>query len=249
MYALFKNQLEELLELHTRKGRKEQGYFLIEGEKIIQDAVAAGWIIQGLIVTEEASKRYAELIEKCTNSIPMLATQEQMRKLSETVTPTGILAILCIPSPVPLPSTGHVLALDDISDPGNLGTIMRTADWFGIKDLMLSPNTVDEFNGKVIRAAMGSLFHIRFHRSEQFEADLRALQQGGYTVVVTTVSGNTHTLKQVKKMCLVLGSEAHGVSKPVEAMANSTYTIAGSGDAESLNVAVSGAIALYELSK
>jgi TrmH family RNA methyltransferase len=247
MYHLFKHQLENLVELHTRKGREKQGYFLIEGEKVVRDALRAGWKLQGLVLTDEALKKSGSLLKECADIQPLLATSEQMNKLSETMTPTGLVAVVRLPGTSPLPAEGIVLALDDIADPGNLGTIIRTADWFGIKHMLLSPGTVDPFNGKVVRAAMGSLFNMQFCIAADFETDVRSLQASGYRVVVTTASGKDAALTVSDKLCLVLGSEAHGVSQGIERIADSTYTISGTGNAESLNVAVSAGIVLYSL--
>ncbi|CAN5277047.1 hypothetical protein BH10PAT2_BH10PAT2_2540 [soil metagenome] len=141
-----------------------------------------------------------------------------------------------------------VAVLEDIRDPGNLGTMIRTADWFGIKSILVSSSGVDIYNGKVLRATMGSLFHLNILTSSDLVSDLTELKKRGFQVIVTRPEGKTelHSIKAIKS-CVVFGNESLGTSNEVDLLADEVFTIPKYGDAESLNVGVSFGITCFQL--
>ncbi|MFZ2978574.1 MAG: RNA methyltransferase, partial [Candidatus Magasanikiibacteriota bacterium] len=145
--------------------------------------------------------------------------------------------------------TGNIICLDGVKDPGNLGTIIRTADWFGIKNIILAEDCVDPYNPKVVRSTMGSIFRVNIFESEGIVRDLSYLQEDGYKLNGLVMNGvNLDKLKPGNKEIYVLGSESHGIRPEVEKILDKKYTISGSGSAESLNVAVACGILLSRIS-
>ncbi len=141
-----------------------------------------------------------------------------------------------------------VLVLDGINDPGNLGTIIRTADWFGFDAVFCSEQTVEVYNPKVIQSTMGSFYRIPVFYTN-IENQLSELTNEGFEILVTHLQGNTNWKKPNTKFALVMGSESHGVSDTVLELASQTIKLVPHGNAESLNVAVAASIFCYELAK
>lgn len=240
--------LSELRHKDDRIRRKE---ILIEGEKVIYEAVASGLELVSLIISEEYLGNRKNYLEKLNipEKLRFIANEAQIKKLSSTVTPPGIFALVKI-NQVSIEEICRqkvIIAFDKISDPGNLGTMLRTMDWFGFKAVLLSPNTVDPFSEKVIRASMGSIFHLQLFVSQDWQSDLCSLKEKGYTLVVTKPEANEKQLPREKPTVLIMGSESHGVSVVSLNMADQAVALPGYGKAESLNVAVSLGIFLYKI--
>ncbi len=245
-----KAEYQNLLALHTRKGQEEQRAFLVEGIKGVSEVVRANWQVRLLVVSREFLAKQRDPVDSWALShekIRLAKDESQMASLSATVTPPGVMAVVEMPENQELPQDSLVVALDGVADPGNLGTIIRTADWFGAGHLLLGPSSVSPYNPKVVRSAMGSLFHLPIRQTEDLVAELTSLKAKGYTVLAADAHGGEAKLPSSDKLCLVLGSESHGISSPVIAQADSVYTIPGTGQAESLNVAASCAILLFAL--
>jgi len=179
--------------------------------------------------------------------------QKEMASISTLSSPSEVLAVVRIPE-IELTSVNlansQVIALDDIKDPGNLGTIIRNADWFGIKSIIVSPETVDEFNPKVVQSTMGSLFRVHVYRTE-LPTLLLELKDQGAAVFSAEMSGETSSILESHggPGVLIIGSESHGVSKEVSSIADKKVSISGMGNAESLNAAVATGILLYSWTK
>ena len=142
-----------------------------------------------------------------------------------------------------------IVLLDNISDPGNLGTIFRNCDWFGIKNILLSENIVDHTNPKVIRSSMGSIFHLNIFESVTAEL-LKNLKQQNFEILCADLEGeNIFTYTNDKKKILILSSESHGPSREIEKMSDKKICIPKLGSAESLNVASASAVLLAQLTK
>jgi TrmH family RNA methyltransferase len=236
--------LKRLRSLRTKKGRLEHGSFSVEGEKGVQEALGSNWTVRQLAVLPELHERYAR------HADVSVATAEQMVKISGVVTPPGVVAEVALPKQ---PAEFHtdsqpILACCDIADPGNLGTIIRTADWFGIRYIVVSGQSVDPYNEKTVRSSMGSLFHIEIFQVEDLADQLRQLQKTGYAIVAATLDGR-ETSWPGQPVCLVMGSESHGIPTEIASLADHTVTIPGKGLAESLNVAISCGILLYDLQR
>jgi TrmH family RNA methyltransferase len=164
----------------------------------------------------------------------------------------GAMAVVAL-QPVALESVlnnGPVIVLDNIKDPGNLGTIIRTADWFGIKNIVLSDSCVDAHNPKVVRSTVGSLFHVTIHETSDILSVVKQFSKNGYAINALALGGKDVALmKQNSKSVYVFGSESHGVRPELLAMASGIYTIPGKGRAESLNVAVAVGLVLQGISQ
>ncbi len=245
---IYKSEIKHLYSLKQKKYRKKTGEFLIEGTRIITSALESVSFLKTIFITEHfknsnSSKHVLDKIKK--GDIPLKIIDEQTMKIfTDTENPSGISA-LC-----PLPELklnindfiGPGLFLDAISDPGNLGTICRTTAWFGVQNVILSPNCVDPFNPKVVRAGMGAHFHLNF-----YNISLKDLSENNYEIIGAGASGiPIHEFKQQNKKnwILVLGNEAHGISKENQALLNETISIPKYGAGESLNVAISAGILL-----
>ncbi|MBI2436316.1 MAG: RNA methyltransferase, partial [Candidatus Magasanikbacteria bacterium] len=144
---------------------------------------------------------------------------------------------------------GPIICLDNIKDPGNLGTIIRTADWFGIKNILLSENSVDPYNPKVVRSTMGSMFHVHIFETGNLKKTLKKLKENfEYKIYSLDLKGKKlSTLKPSPKSVYIFGSESHGVSEGLDELIDERYTIEKKGEAESLNVAIATGILLSNL--
>lgn len=166
-----------------------------------------------------------------------------MERMSALRTPPGILAVAEIPNrKTPEQWNGWSIALDGINDPGNLGTILRTADWFGIQHVFASDDVVEEFNPKVVQASMGSVFRVPLHRVTLPEWLAKQIEQGVEVVAADMKGEPLGQFSFAPQGVLVMGSESHGLSEDIKNPAIRSITIPGRGNAESLNVAVATGI-------
>ncbi|GMT46400.1 MAG: tRNA/rRNA methyltransferase [bacterium] len=244
---LSKADIKQLHALQQNKFRRKYGQFLAEGSINVLDFMGGALKIVQLFATEGwIASHQKELSGLTYESV----NRQEMEKISALKNPSEVLAVVEKPE-YQLPDIGaidsYVLALDDIKDPGNLGTIIRTADWFGIHDVVCSPETVDVFNPKVVQATMGSLARVRVHYT-----DLAAWLTGKpeeLKVFGAVLHGNDiRKAEKPGKGILLIGSEAHGISQVLHPMIDEPVripAISGSG-AESLNAAVATALVCYK---
>lgn len=234
--------------LHQKKYRKEFDEFVVEGKKGVQEAIESDADIS-FIVADDAHQKEAQ--ELSQGNELLLCNESDTKKIKATDTFPGILAVAKIKRRIlnDIDKNKPVLVLDSVSDPGNLGTIIRTAHWFGIEQLVLSEGTVDVFNPKVVRSTMGSLFHTHVIQSTDIVQDVTALTDGGYAVCGFTMDGESiETLKKEQKTVYIFGSESHGIRQELTALCNNIYTIPGAdAGAESLNVAVAAGIIMHTI--
>jgi RNA methyltransferase, TrmH family len=244
---LSKKIIKHINKLGQKKVRHEEREFIIEGIKGVQEALNSE--MQVLLLVIEGNRRdeedLAELIKLAeSHDVPVeFCGRNDVGDIKTTDTFPGVLAIV-EQSDVELQDLeGNIICIDGIKDPGNLGTIIRTADWFGIKSIILSEDCVDPYNPKVVRSTMGSIFHVDIFESEKIASDLGDLKKNGYKLNGLVMDGeNLDKLRPGKKEVYVLGSESHGIREEVEKILDKKYTISGSGSAESLNVAVASGI-------
>lgn len=247
---LSKNEFKVLRSLHQKKYRLRLNRFLAEGLRLVEEGMKAGRVEKVLHTPRalEADRPLTLLTEARGQAIPVEEISEKdMESLSDTVHSQGIMAVATIPE-----SRSSVqencLYLQQIHDPGNLGTILRTADWFGVMHVALSPATVDPYNSKVVRGAMGSHFHLNIHT----DCPLSQFREWGHTIIAGDPGGESSfqsLSSSFDPWCLVMGGEVHGLSEEVKKLSDHFISIPGAGEAESLNVAVAAGILLYELSK
>lgn len=237
---LSKNQVKLIQKLHHKKYRNELNLFIVEGKKSINEFLQAGYTPQLLIATEAF-----------TTSVPQHlitpVSKDELRKVSALQNPDEGLAVFEQPKHKGILQEGVIVALDNVQDPGNLGTIIRLCDWFGVETLLCNIQTVDCYNPKVVQASMGSLTRVAVHY-----LDLAAfLTTTALPVYTMDLEGeNLYTATFPKDCILILGNEANGISSEVRALSNEVITIPRFSKhqrTESLNVAMAGAIILSEV--
>ncbi|SFB91174.1 RNA methyltransferase, TrmH family [Marinospirillum celere] len=240
-----KNQSKLLRALQRKKYRREYRQFLVEGEKSVLELLASGWPLVQLFASEDFLQKYASLVAGFPEKITQ-ATANELTQAGTLASNQSALAIAKIPEEKPLiPASGEwLLALDQINDPGNLGTILRIADWYGISKVICSPATADLYNPKVIAASKGSFLRVQVSY-QHLEPFLQTLP-GKNPVLGAFLEGESiHQLQLAdpdQGGVLVMGSEAQGISPGVAALITRKITIPAFGQAESLNVGVATAI-------
>ncbi len=238
--------IKQLKKLHTTGGRQEQGLFLLEGIKLCREAMENGISIRYCLAGEdEQAQRIARM---CDAEVSYLVSDSVIEKLSTAKSPQKIIMAARIPARHPCQISGNmVLALDGISDPANFGSMLRTAEAFGVTDILCSDQTVDLYSAKVLRGAMGSSFRVRVYRGNLVER-IKELQKNEYVVYATALTDNSVFLHQTdfsKKCIIVIGNEGNGVSKEILELADHRILIPMAGKNESLNAAAATAVVLW----
>lgn len=234
-----KNQIKTITGLQQKKYRKQHKLFFAEGIKVVQELLNSNFELHQLFTTKDIFKGVSkDKIE--------LVTEAELKKISALTTPNGCLALFAIPEEKPVPDSGLIVALDDVRDPGNLGTIIRLCDWFGISHLVCSEECVDVYNPKVVQATMGSL-----KRVNVVYTDLEAyLTNTKLPVFGTFMDGdNIYNESLPQNGIVIMGNEANGISQAIENTVGQRISIPRFGDlqqTESLNVATAAAIILSE---
>ena len=249
------NKIKNLKSLHQKKYRKQEKLFLLEGYRLINQALLAKANFKEVWLTSESknSSFGKNIIEELKNqNIPFnIAPKKIIKQISDSLNDQGIIALLPIPKYIKLNEIpDRSVYLDGISDPGNMGTILRTASWFGVKSIFYSSKCVDPFNSKVIRSAMGAHFYFshleliseleQFEKFKSMNVEILGAEMDGKPV------RSSVDLNYAKWM-LVLGNEAHGISDDVREYISSSISIKGSSELESLNVSIAAGILLYSL--
>lgn len=235
---LSKNQIKLIKSLGQKKVRQELGLFTVEGVKGIHEFLNSDFELYQLFSTD--------FIFEASEALSTVVSEVELKKISGLKNPNTGLAIFKIPKSKPFENKGLILALDDVRDPGNLGTIIRLCDWYGVRELLCSSTTVDCYNSKVVQATMGSLARVtvRYLDLEQY------LESTKSTVFGTFMTGdNIYTAQLPEDGIVVLGNEANGISEAIAAKVQTQITIPQFGTAratESLNVANAAAIVLSE---
>lgn len=245
-------KLDDIKKLHQKKYRSQFGHYLVEGEHLILELQKAAknqpyLYTSKVYVTEEYQELKAQLAKHFSVTT---VTNKQMTQLSDTKTPQGVIA--CVPMPVsaskPVKVEQHprYIYLHEVQDPGNLGTILRTLAWFGNFHLLLSANSVDPFNSKVVRASMGAIFHVPIELNVALENLQTRFKKFAYLDMQGSAI-NTPTFADYQ--CYLFGNEARGVPLDALSACNAVpFTIAGSGSIDSLNLAGAVNICVYQLS-
>lgn len=237
---LSKNQIKLITSLKQKKYRQQHGFFVVEGVKVINELLQSHLELHALYTTESFNIDAKEEI---------LISEADLKRISFQTTPNKALAIFKIPKPQAINTNQLIVALDDVRDPGNLGTIIRLCDWFGVTDLVCSNETVDCFNPKVIQSTMGSItrVNVSYVDLQSFLKDAKA------PIFGTFMEGdNVYKTTLPSQGILVMGNEANGISEAVEAMITQKITIPRFGHlqaTESLNVATATAILLSEFKR
>ena len=235
--SLSKNHIKLITSLSKKKYRQKHKLFVVEGVKVVQEFLNSSYELEIVFSTDTDFSSTNKFIE---------VTDQELKKISSLKNPNKVLAIFKIPNQINPIMGGLILALDSINDPGNLGTIIRLCDWFGIEQLVCSNETVDCFNSKVVQASMGSLTRVAVSY-----LDLKKyLQNASVPIFVADMDGlNVYKTKLPDSAVLVLGNEANGISDEIKQLVTTKITIPRYGafqQTESLNVATASAILLSE---
>lgn len=247
-----KPAIKNINKLGQKKVRSEENEFVVEGIKGVKEALLAKTNLVLLVIenTRKNESDFLELINLATKKHTLIeyCEQKEAKKIKTTDTFPGVLAVVKQTKLSIGDLSGTIICLDGVKDPGNLGTIIRTADWFGVKSILLSENCVDLYNPKVVRSTMGSIFHLNILESTNFVQDLIKLQKNGYQLNGLVMNGEKlDKVNNTNKNLYIFGSESHGIRPEVEKMLDNKYTIPGNGQAESLNVAVACGILLSKV--
>ena len=232
-----KNQRKQILQLKQKKYRLATGLFVAEGEKVVEELLSASWTCVSLFSIAPHFHPQSELV-----------TVSEMKGITHFKSPSPVLGVFKLPLSKKIIEENVTIAVDGINDPGNLGTIIRLCDWFGLSQLLCSKTSVDCFNPKVIQASMGSIVRVQCHYVEDLSEKLIELNKPIYGADLD--GSSLYETNFETKASVVFGSESNGLSESVEQLLNHKVSIpnfkSGRG-AESLNVAVAGAIFLSEI--
>jgi TrmH family RNA methyltransferase len=243
----------EARKLKQRLHREKQGRFLLEGIRGIEDALSTGARIYEVLISpylfrnSRGAALYENLVAAGIEAYGV--TQEVLEHVADTDTPQGAVAIVGIPdSELCLHGSPLILLAERIRDPGNLGTLIRSADAFGLSGVILSGDVVDPFNAKCIRATMGSILRVPLVSFKRIEDSIEFLKRHEFSVVAADAKADTMCYDyDFRGRCgIVVGSEAHGLADKVLRLCDSTVRIPMTGDAESLNAGVAGSVLMYE---
>ena len=242
--------IRALKALSTRKGREAEGRFLVEGEVMLREALKCGLAIRELLAEEARADLAGEF--EALGAQAHLVPRSLLEAVCETRTPQGVCASFDVPAPLPLSEApGRIVALDGVQDPGNVGTIWRTADAAGFTGILFGDGCADPLSPKVQRAAMGSGFRVPFMPVEDLPGALSSLREQGFRVVASDLHGDDfyHRPDPGDRFVLVIGNEARGISDATRAQANMLVRLPMRGGAESLNAAVAAGIMMYGLTE
>ncbi len=247
METLSKNKLTYLRKFLKKKIRREHRKCLVEGSKLCLEALENGYKIETLVYSMGEGRSLSDIIaHKGVNQV-FKANDKVLRSISEVETPQGILGLVTFPVPKINPGSQHgtnYLALDSISDPGNLGAIIRTASWYGIDGIICSEKCVELLNSKVIRSSMGGVFHLAIWENLPLVETLNKMKSEGFHLIGSSPVGGRENMSRSEKSVITIGSEARGLSKEIIGLCDETVSIRGGGKAESINAAVSAGILL-----
>ncbi len=231
--------------LKERKGRKETGCFLVEGRKMVEEALASAFPVEALLLAEGTEPSFAIPDWLAVYTMP----DHVLAAVCDTKTPQGVAAVVHM---VESPLQGkRLVALDGVQDPGNVGTIIRTADAAGFDGVLLSNQCADVYSPKVLRATMGSIFRMGLRVTDDLPGMLRGMVDQGASVISSQLDGAPFYERAPvgERYVLVIGSEGNGVTEAVKAVATHRVRLPMRGGAESLNAAVAAGIMMYELTR
>lgn len=239
-----KAQIQYIRGLQDKKQRQKYSQFIVEGEKSITELLTSRLTVSHLYLTEACYQRLEGSLHAQNYT---LVSDRELKQISSHHAPQGALAIVEIPEWKSLDKNENlVIGLDEVQDPGNLGTIIRLADWFGVKTIVCSKGTTDAYSPKCINSCMGSILRVKVIYSELIEfAD-----KNHYKICTADLDGqNVHEFQVPENAMLVMGNEGRGISETLSQKSDYIITIPGVGAAESLNVAMSTAIILDNINR
>ncbi|MGE8428094.1 MAG: TrmH family RNA methyltransferase [Sphingobacterium sp.] len=244
---LSKAQISLITSLQNKKYRKQHGLFIVEGIKSVMEFISSSYEVESIFYTGDANTK----VGKISHNIKSYElTETEFQKISALKSPQGILALIKVPLQQKIVPSNlknkFSLVLDDVQDPGNLGTIIRTAEWFGIEHIICSIGTVDAYNPKVVQATMGSLARLQIHYTDLTDF----IPATGLKVYGALLNGQSiYQTVWANEGLIVMGNEGNGISDEIIALIDQAVTIPRIGQAESLNVAVATTIFCSEIAR
>ena len=249
------SKIKAAAQLLTKKGRNEQGEFLIEGIKLIIEAMESGLTLTSVFVLDELWDEYSPLFSSCACNV-ICVSSNVLEKLSDCQTPQGIIGQFSMPkekSPQGILATGGlVLFLDGVSDCGNLGTLIRTCEAAGVSGIITSKGSAEIFSPKTVRSAMGAAFRVPVYQGISHDELKELIEEFDYSLASLDMNGEniyTADISSVERIMLALGNEAHGISAYTAQLSDIILSIPMCGKIESLNVAMAGGIAMFEIKR
>ena len=254
--SLSNSQIKEVVKLQKQsRYRKKSGCFVAEGFKLVIEA-AERKKLKKIYLSESGRQKLSEVLsETLKNNEYELVTDDVFEQMSDTITPQGVLGIV----EMPVYDIKNILSdyrktwllLDDLRDPGNLGTIMRTAEGAGMSGVIMSRECVDLFNPKTVRSTMGAIFRVPFYYTDSLRGTISDICSMGYGVYGTAMQGSViyDEVDYTSGAAIVIGNEANGISEEVFAALTGRIRIPMEGQLESLNAAVSAAVVMYEAAR
>ena len=244
--------LKKWAKLNDAKTRQEEGIFLAEGVKVVEELLTSDWQIKTLLIMPEKIKYWEKLALPTDIPIYQL-TRSQWEKIGQDREPEGIMATVVMKKPPDFYSwlantSGNILVLHEINNPLNLGALTRSARWFGFDGIILSANSADYTNSKAVRTSMGSIFHLTIIPEIDLSAVLPEIKRNFFLIGSDVREGfSPHPIQN--KVALLLGNESHGLPESILKMADEKWSIPGSGKAESLSLPQAATIMMYECVK
>lgn len=244
-------QIKQIRKLKDKKYRDEMGLYIVEGIKTVNEAIAEEADIQTIVISDDSNEQ-DELKQKMLYEVAkyniIYVSEKVFEFISEVMHPQGILAVIKKKAEAEINYNEDLIVfLDNIQDPGNLGTIIRTVDSIGLSQILLSKGTVDPYSPKVVRSTMSGIFRVNEIEIEDTIHTLKEMKKHGYRIVATSLETNKNIYDiSYNKTVIIIGNEANGVSKEVLEIADEKIKIPMIGKTESLNASVATGIVLYE---
>lgn len=237
--------------LHQKQFRDQTGMFIAEGEKLAQELIASDFEPELVVIKDSPSSIVLECVERFSDKgVPIYhAPKHQFDQICDTKTPQNIL-VVANSKDFELDTSKSFIALDGVSDPGNVGTIIRTAHWFGFEQVLLGKDCADKYNPKTVRATMGSLFRTIVYQNDDLPSLLNEnFKSFKFYGATSKEAKSIKNYRPKKNFGLIFGSESKGYSDDIAKILNYEYIIDGSGSADSLNVAIAAGISIYHFAQ
>ena len=244
--------VKHIKKLADKKYRDQENCYIIEGIKLLEEAIQEKAKIKKIVICEELAKISEiskNLMKEITNYDCICVTEKIFKTLTQVMNPQGVLAVINKNNETNEIKYDEdiIVALDDIQDPGNLGTILRTVDSVGLTQLIVSKGTADAYNPKVVRSTMGAIFRVNIIEVENLKESIEIIRKNNYNLLVTSLQTNDSVYDiDYNKKVIVIGNEANGVSEEIQEIADNKVKIPMLGKTESLNASVATGVILYE---
>lgn len=244
--------IKHIKKLKDKKHRDESNEYIIEGVKLIEEAVKENARIKKIIVCEDTTRTYeipTHIMYEIAKYECVYVTDKIFASITQVTNPQGIMAIIeKSDTDAQIDYTQDIIvALDDVQDPGNLGTILRTVDSIGLNQIIVSKGTADAFNSKVVRSTMGAIFRVKIIEVENLPQAIKEMRKHHFKLMVTSLQTENSIYDiQFNKKIIVIGNESNGVSKEIQEMADEKAKIPMLGKTESLNASVAAGVVMYE---